>query len=135
MKPARNGPVIGPRCHTELSVALEAVDGTARGGVGLPGQERGDGLDRFEDHVLRGRAVGDGEGYGYGYGDGDGYGYGDGIPALQFRLVRIRHRLAAQQDDLDRVEQDEEVDPERHVLDVVQVVPHLLRLFLQVVRV
>ena len=37
-----------------------------------------------------------------------------------------------QEDDLDCLEEDAEIKPERHVLDVVQVVPQLLDLFIQV---
>src|SRR5688572_32449598 len=41
----------------------------------------------------------------------------------------------AEEDDFDGVEEHPEVEPEREMLDVIQVVPHLLGLFLQVVGV
>src|SRR5262249_37549809 len=44
-------------------------------------------------------------------------------------------RTLAKGHDLHRVEEDADVEPEREILDVVQVVPHLLGLFLEIVRV
>src|SRR2546428_780411 len=41
----------------------------------------------------------------------------------------------SEHDDLDRVDHDGEVEPDRRVLDVIEVVTHLLDLFLEAVRV
>src|SRR6266850_1170319 len=46
-----------------------------------------------------------------------------------------RHGPRAPDDDLRGVDEDPEIEPQRHVLDVVEVVAHLLRLFVEVVGV
>src|SRR5580765_1071270 len=64
----------------------------------------------------------------------------DYLPYVRFLCGGVavradRLRTLAEHHDLHRVEEDAHIEPERQMLDVVEVVAHLLRLFLEVVRV